>query len=197
MTCSHHPLCLKCILSKEHADHEVKSFNKAVGIMLQQLDLMQFQVAEGIELIEFKKRTAKDRNNLIQECWEKSKKSIEETFEQLVAVIAKKEAETLERCDRCYVELNMAVESEMEELGRSLEVLRKTKQKLKNLENQEEGYFDFLELYNSCKEESELIEKIPIHNHIPLDLSMTLKESSIINTLNSIGNLDLQVTNIR
>ena len=80
MTCSHQPLCLKCILSKEHADHDIKSFQKAVSVMLQQLDLMQFHIAEGIELIEFKKRTVKDRKGLVEECWEKSKRGIEEVF---------------------------------------------------------------------------------------------------------------------
>ena len=61
----------------------MKSFSKAVQMVLQRLDLLQFQLSEGAELIEFKKRTLKDRQTLLLECWEKSRKGIEEGFQQV------------------------------------------------------------------------------------------------------------------
>ena len=102
MTCSHEPLCIKCILSKKHTDHEIKSFSKAVSTMLQRLELMQYHIAEGIELIEFKKRTAREKKNLILEFWENSRRNIEEAFESLMVALQKKESELLEKCNKCY-----------------------------------------------------------------------------------------------
>lgn len=83
-TCNNSLLCLNCLSSKKHLEHNVKTIDKGLQIIYEQLALTQLKEREQYDELELLKKRLEDRRTVVQERWDRTNQTLKTQFHNLL-----------------------------------------------------------------------------------------------------------------
>lgn len=168
-TCDTKCLCVKCLSSAEHKNHDVRSFQKGQELIQNKLDEIRHQINAGHEILELNLKKTQIKKQQFTKKIQRLKDNICQQIYEILEKLKCKQIELLNEVDGYSNEKSAHLEKSLSELQSKLSQMTALKQKFNqrqvqssSRQQQSSGYEVYKE-YMDCRSElSKIIQDFDV-----------------------------------